>query len=292
MDAHRLFPWLVRLCWIVLPFTMGPALGAALHPHSEAVRLAAVALAWAAWAVVLVGTLVPYPLGLTALRVAAPGAAVVAVVAAATNRPSALDSALAVASALLALVVAMAPATGLLYVNGPAYPNERRYPLRPPGQVLMGPLELVWALSLGAPIVGILLLAARAWVAGAVVMVVSIPLAYALLRAMHGLSRRWVVFVPAGIVLHDPLTLVQPVLFQRAEIETLRAAPSDADALDLTMRAPGLALELTLRQTADLLLVKPGQFQGIAASASRLLVTPTRPGRVLQEAQSRHVRVG
>src|SRR2546430_1012702 len=96
MDVRRLFPWLVRLSWVILPFTVGPALGAALQPHSEPVRVAAAGLAWAGWAAALVGTLVPYPIGLTVLRVVAPASATAAVIAALTGRPSALDAALAV----------------------------------------------------------------------------------------------------------------------------------------------------------------------------------------------------
>jgi len=124
MDAPHLYPWAVRILWVVLPLTAGPAYGAALHPYSEPVRVTAVVLLWAGWAVVLVGTLVPHPIGLTALRVTAPAAVITAAAAAITNRPSALASAAAVASTLLAFAVAMAPATGLMYVNGSAIPTS------------------------------------------------------------------------------------------------------------------------------------------------------------------------
>jgi hypothetical protein len=291
MDARRLFPWLVRLCWVILPFTVGPAMGAALHPYSGPVRVTAAVLAWAAWAAVFVGTLVPYPIGLTALRSAAPAAAVVAVTAALTGRPSVLDATLAVGSTLLAVVVAFTPATGVLYVNGPAYPNERRYPLRPPGPLLLGPLQLVWAVTVGAPVIGILLLAGGAWVAGGVVLGLGSPAAYVMSQALHRLSRRWVVFVPAGLVIHDPLTLAQPVLFQRQDIEGLGPAAADSTALDLTMNAPGLALELVLRAETELQLVQRGHAQAGTVSVDRVLITPTRPGQVLAEASGRRIPV-
>jgi uncharacterized membrane protein len=287
-DLRRVFPWVLRAAWVVLPFSAGPAFGSALHPHSDAVRLTAVVLLWAGWAVVLVGTLVPWPVGLTALRVVAPVAAAAAVAAAVTDRPSTLASLVAVATTLVALVLALTPAAGRLYVNGPAYPNERRFPLAVPGPLLFGPIEVAWAVTAGAPLAGLLMLAARAWVAGAIVLVVGGPAAALLGRSLHALSRRWVVFVPAGMVLHDPLTLADPVLFEKRGIAALRPAPAESEALDLTQGALGLALELILAEKIPMVLRRGGQ----SASPDRILLTPTRPGLVMQEAQSRRLPVG
>jgi hypothetical protein len=292
MDLRRLLPWLLRVAWVALPLAAGPAYGSALHPYSEPVRLAAVVLLWAGWAVVLIGTLVPHPLGLTALRLAAPTAAAAAVAAAITNRPSTVASTAAIGITLLNLVIAVAPVTGSFYVNGAAYPNERRHLLRAPGPLLAGPLEVAWALTVGAPAAGVLLLAAQAWIAGVIVLVFGLPVAFVLGRSLHGLSRRWVVFVPAGVVVHDPLSFLDPVLFQRRVIETLRPAPADSDALDLTQRAPGLALELVLWETVPMTLVKPGRVGGESGASALLRFTPTRPGQVLREAQQRRVPVG
>ena len=103
------------------------------------------------------------------------------------------------------------------------------------------------------------------WRAG-VLVVVGVPLAAVAIRALHGLSRRWVVFVPAGVVLHDLQALVDPVLFPRTSIRRLGPAPADGDgAVDLTQGSLGLALELEL--------VEPTE---IAPPAAR----PHRAGRV------------
>ncbi len=292
MERRRLFPWLLRAAWVSLPFLAGSAFGAALHPYREPVRVVATALLWAGWTVVLIGTLVPWPIGLTALRVAAPAGAAGAIAAAITNRPSTVASLLAVAITLAVVVLALAPATGRLYVNGPAYPNERRFPLAIPAPLLLGPVEVAWAVTVGAPSAGLLLLAARAWVAGALVLAVGLPAAVILARALHSLSRRWVVFVPAGLVLHDPLALGEPVLFERQVIETLRPAPSGSDSLDLTQRAAGLALELVLVEKVPMVLTRPGQPGGQSGSSARLMFTPTRSGLVLQEASTRRLPVG
>src|ERR1700730_14122782 len=158
MELLAMLPWLLRAAWVILPVSAGPAFSAALHLHSEPVRLTAEVLLWAGWAAVLVGTLVPWPVGCAGLRLAAPAGAAAAVATAATNRPSTLASATAVATTLLALLLALTPTAGRLYANGPAYPNERRFPLAVPGALLIGPLEVAWAVTVGAPVAGILLL--------------------------------------------------------------------------------------------------------------------------------------
>lgn len=285
---ERLLPWLVRAVWASLPFTMGPALAAALDGRSRPVQAVASVLLWGTWTVVLLATLVPHPIGLTALRSAAPASLVAAVAAAAGGHGSALS----LGTAGLAVALAFLPETGALFVNGPAYPNERRLPLRVPGALLFGIIPGAWVLAVATPTAGLFLLAARRWVPGAVVLTLGLPLAATLLRSLYGLARRWVVFVPAGMVLHDPLSLTEPVLFRRQMIEALRPAPAQSESLDLTQRAPGLALELVLREEAMLMLNERGNRPGRSATVDRLLFTPTRPGAVLREAGTRRVPSG
>lgn len=269
-----MFAWLLRAAWAVLPLAAGPGLGDALDSRSDPVQTVASIGLWGVWAAVLLATLVPHPLSLTALRTAAPLALAWAVWS---------GDGLAIVSTLINAAVAFAPATGLLFVNGPAYPNERRFPLRAPGALLAGLLPMAWALAVGPLMAGTLILAAgQAW--GAAVLLVGAALAFVLFRSLHGLSRRWVVFVPAGLVLHDPMALADPVLFPRKSIEDLRLAPADTDSLDLTQRSPGLALELLLTEKIPMTLLR-----GEQGSSARLLFTPTRPGAVLAESRSRRI---
>jgi hypothetical protein len=281
MRASRSLPWAVRAAWAALPFTVGPSVAAALHECAPATRDVGSAGAWGLWALALVATLVPHPIGLTALRVAAPGA----VACAFAGRVTVLSLGGATAAAALAFL----PETGLWFVNGPAYPNERRFPLRAPGPLLLGPLELAWALIVGPVAAGALLVAGGRWALGGALLGIGAPVAAVLLRSMHGLSRRWLVFVPAGVVLHDPLSLADPVLFERRVVESLHPAPAGSDSLDLTQKAFGLALELTLREKVPMVLVTPGNRSGEAGASARLLFTPTRPGAVLAEAASRRI---
>jgi hypothetical protein len=286
LTADRLAPRALTVGWAALPFVAGPALGAALAPHGEAVSLDGAVLLWSGWAVALVATLVAHPVSLTVVRVAAP-AALAAVVAAAIDNEL---STMALAWCVLVLVNAFAPEVGRHHVNGPAYPNERRHLLRIPGALSLGPLPLAWIFAVVVPAAGSLLLTAGEPV-GVGAIVIGMGAAPFLFRSMHRLSRRWLVFVPAGVVVHDHLALADPVLFLRQSIESIAPAPSDTDATDLTVGALGLALQITLAEDTSLGRVVRGRSYGEEARATAVLVTPTRPGAVLREAADRRIRV-
>lgn len=284
-------PWPARTTWALLPLAVGPALGAALDGSSRAVALTGAVLAWGTWAKVLVAVLIPRTVTLTALRISAPLGLAVAIWAALAGPRDAVDV-VAVAWAAITAVVAFAPTTGDSFVNGSSYGDERRMPLRVPGALLLGPLPVAWAAAVVAPVGAPLLLAARQWVAGAALAVVGVPIAAVAIRALHGLARRWVVFVPAGLVLHDLNAMVDPVLFPRSSIRRLGPAPADGDgAVDLTQRALGLALELELVEATE---IAPRRTDGRVEvePVQRLLFTPTRPGALLAEAARRRIPVG
>jgi len=288
-DLSRLLPWLVRALWAALPFTVGPALAAALDGASGPVRLVASTGLWLGWAIGMIAAFVPHPISLTALRIVAPATVVVSGAAAVAGRPSAL----AVAWSTVTCAWAFAPAVGAVCVNGPAYPNERRFLLRPPGPLLKGPLPLLWAVTLAGIGSGPLVLAARRWVPGALLLLIGWPLAALLVKSMHNLSRRWAVFVPAGLVLHDPMVLFDPVLFRRQDVVALRTGRGDdATSLDVSQRALGLGLEMDLDPPTTLTFLRPGRREGDAVDTSRIHFTPTRPGAVLEEAHRRRIAAG
>lgn len=287
-SGDKLVPWLVRALWLGLPFTAGPVLAAALDAASRPVQAVTSTGLWLAWAAGLLATAVALPVSLTVLRVLAPATALVVIAAAVGGHTSAP----AIGWTAVTVAWVFAPAVGTLCVNGPAYPNERRFLLRVPGSLLFGPLALAWALAVAGIGAGPLLLAARQWVLGAIVTAIGLPLAGVLLKAMHDLSRRWLVFVPAGVVVHDPLTVVDPVLLQRPALARIGPAPKDTSAVDLSQKAPGLALELDLRDEIELALVRPGRRLGEAVTTRQVLVTPTRPGALLAEARRRRLPVG
>lgn len=288
----RLLPWVLRAGWMVIPFTAGPALAAALEPRSGPVQSTATVGLWAAWTGVVLATLVAHPLSLTAIRLGAPGAVVAALWAAATGDPGPVASVAAVATTSAVLLVALAPLTATHHVNGPAYPNERRFPLRAPAVVLAGGAPLAVTVALAGPTAPALLLASGRPVAGVVTAALGLPAAAVAARAVHALSRRWLVFVPAGLVIHDPMALADPVLFPREMVERLGPAPAGTGATDLTAGAPGLALELRLREPATIVVARRRRTALDGQQVDAVLVTPARPGAVMVEARTRRLAVG
>lgn len=284
--AHSAWP--ARVAWLVLPLFVGPSLGDALDDASRSVQLVASAGMWVIWLVVLVATLVPTTVSLTALRIAAPSAVAAAGASLAADGASA-TALVAVAAALCAALAALAPETAEAFVDGSSYGDERRLPLRVPVPLLAGPAELAWLAAVGGVCTGPLLLAARQWVPGVVALAAGVPLAVWGARVLHILARRWLVFVPTGVVVHDQLTLIDPILLPRAVVRSVGPAPADSDAADLTGGASGLALEVRLTEPVSVLPVasrgRPAELRDVSA----LLVTPSRPGRVLAEARRRRL---
>ena len=123
--------------------------------------------------------------------------------------------------------------------------------------------------------------------AGVLATVAGVGLALPAARSLHQLSRRFLVFVPGGVVVHDPMTLSDPVLLPRTGLASVGPAPADSDAEDLTMGAGGLIMELRLRAPSDLIRRRPGRAPDEAVSTAAVLVAPTRPGAFLAEARER-----
>jgi hypothetical protein len=284
----------VRVAWFALPLTVGPALAHGLRDASTPVQVVASILAWLGWGGVAVAVLVPRTVSLTALRIGAPAALAASIWATARSGDVGVAEVVAIAwTALLAAVVLFVPVVTDLFVDGSSYGPERRMALRTPAPLLLGPVELAWLLVVGGVAAGPLLLAARAWVAGAIALVLGAALMVPALHSLHQLSRRWLVFVRVGFVLHDPLSLADPVLFLRQDVQSLGPAPADAEraATDLTGRALGLALELRLQTDAAMGLVER-RNQSRNVETDRVLFTPARPGALLSEARERGIPRG
>lgn len=289
--------WALPVVWATLPLTAGPALAASLDPRSSLFRAVASIGLWALWALALAAALVPRAVTLVVVRVAFP-ASVVAVgwAALATPAPGAGDI-VALACTAAAALLALAPTTGQRFVDGSSYGPERRLPLRPPGALLLGPIELAWAAVVVGATAGPLLLAAQAWVAGAIALVVGLPAAALAARALHGLAQRCVVFVPAGLVIVDPMSLTDALLMTKATLARIGPAEAGTTARDLTAGALGLALEASF--TAPQTIVPaPGRRAPASGGlpptvdVDRVLFSPSRPGQLLAEARDRGLPVG
>jgi hypothetical protein len=285
-SAHVL-PWLLRVAWLALPFTVGAAIAGALADRSTAVQVTAAVGLWAAWAAVVVGLLVPRPASLVGLRVGA----VALVPAVAWAADSAVDWWVAGTHVAVLAAIAMSPDAGEWLVNGTAYGYERRYLLRAPAAIVAGPMELAALALPAAAFTGPLLLASHEWIVGAVALAIGAPVAVILFRALHSMTTRWGVLVPAGFVVKDHLSLPDPLLFRSSEIEVLEPALADTHALDLTAGALGRALELRQREPQHIERIRPVRRGTEPYEEHRLLFTPTRSAALLADAASRRIRV-
>ncbi|CAN5745024.1 hypothetical protein BH10ACT1_BH10ACT1_20850 [soil metagenome] len=287
---ERLGAWPARILWLALALASTGSLSDALDGRSAAVALVArigLALGWGAG---LVALLVPRSSALTAMRVLVPGGLAAALGALAAGSVADGSDVATVALAALGTAWVLTPWMGDAWVDGSSYGSERRLLLRPPALFSYLLVPVTWVLVVAGATVGPLLLAARQWVPGAVLLVLGWAAAAAGGRSLHQLSRRWVVLVPSGMVIHDPLTMPEAQLFLRRMISRLGPAPAGTTAHDLTAGAPGLALELDLNEPADLLLRTRGRDTA-TRSTSSVVFTPSRPRHLLDAAAAARIPV-
>ncbi len=282
--------WCARLTWVLLPVSAGTALSDALSGWSTAPARVATVLLWAAWAVGLMALLAPRPWGLTALRVVAPAAVIVTILAAAGT--SAGVAVLAVSSSVVAAAFALSASVAQAAANAMAYGDEIRFPLHIPLSLFLGPVPLAVLLIAAGASTGPLLLADGHYIAGVVATVVGLPIAAALARSLHSLSQRFVVIVPAGLVVVDPLTLVDPVLMRREQILAVRHLKKAADGGGLDLRLG------TLPGTIQLSLHEPqsfgrrrGRHDSEMVDTDVVLVSTVRAGALVQAAGARRIAI-
>ena len=287
--------WLLRVAWLSLPLTAGPAASASVASWTSASRIAAEVLLWLAWAVGLLATLAPRPLMLTALRTIAPTFFVLAIAAAVDGRPSTGAAVGAVVATAIAALLGSTHDVAIASANAAAYGDELRYPLRVPPALFLGPLPLARALVAAGLSAPVLLFTEARVVLGALTTVVGAMLVLVLGRALHGLSRRWVVLVPAGLVVVDPLTLSDPVLFLRERIVALTPLPpgrAPDDATDLRLGAALGSLVLRFDEPAEIGRLTRARRGVEMVQTAGICVAAVRRDELLRRASERRLRVG
>jgi hypothetical protein len=281
----------MRLLWISLPFTAGQAMSSALDTTSSAFQNTAGVGLWVCWAVGMTAALIPHTLSLTPLRILAP-ASFAATVWAAIDHGATSWAVVGMSLSALAALVSLTPQIGAHYVDASSYGDERRVPLKPPGMLLLGPIPLAWLVVVVGLAAGPLLLAAKTWIGGAIAVAIGFPAAAFAARSLHRLVRRWLVFVPAGLVVHDHMSLADPVLFKRSAITGFGPALVDSGARDLSQGALGLALQVSLRTTVQLAWKTNALAEPTAEELTAVIISPSQPGSVLREAAGRRIPVG
>ena len=281
--------WALRALWFLLPLTVGQAASDAVASADHAVPFVMTAGLWVLWALGMVATMVPIPVTLTTIRVMAPGTLPLAIWATIDTEASPV-SILAVAHCVALVVVALSSLVGDRFVDGSSYGDERRMLLRPPSQAGYLLVPVMTGLMIASVATGPLLLANQQWIIGGIALVLGIALLAVGARALHQLTQRWIIFVPAGMVLHDLMTMTEPVLFRRTAIERLGAAIDGTPARDLTNNAAGLLLECELTDPAPLgLRDADDPANATLTDVRRFLFCPSRPGELLNEAERRNI---
>lgn len=230
---------------------------------------------WVLWFTATIAVLVPSPISATATRIITPLAVVVA---------AAVASPVALFAAILAAIVVRSGVFVDHMVQGGAYGDETRFALRTPLPYL-APALIGWLILVGTLVGGTVLTAARQWAAGVPLTIVGVLAAPVLVRRLHRLSRRWLVLVPAGLVIHDHLALAETVMSPRSKIASMRVVDATTDAADLTGGALGARLAVELRE-ADKVIVSAITARLLGSSEAlhvrTFAVAPRRLGAVRQ----------
>ena len=127
----------------------------------------------------------------------------------------------------------------------------------------------------------------HSWLVAAALAVVSGGLKLLVLSRMQRLSNRWLVVVPAGLVVHDPLVLGETLMVQRNNVRSVALALEDTEAADLTGPAAGTAIEVVLHEMVTAVFPSSAAHPtGRAVHMASFLVSPSRPGRALRALQT------
>ncbi len=279
-----------RALWLLVGLTAWLAAAEALRGRAGAAAVVVEVEGLVVFGATLAALVVPSSVSLTVVRMAAPLAVAAAVVALVAGAGPARGVAFLGVAAVNALVIGGGD-VGEAFAQASAYGDERRYPLRPPVAYLL-PVVVAWTLWAAALVGGAVLLAAQRWVLGGLSTLLAVASAWPLGLRCHRLSRRWLVIVPAGVVLHDHLVLAETLLVQRAQLARLGLALADTRSADLTGPAAGHAIDIAVSDTVKVAFAGTRTDAiGRAIHARSFLVAPTRPGRALAEAKARNMPV-
>jgi hypothetical protein len=213
-------------------------------------------VAWIIWAVVAIGTWILHPVSLTTIRCLAPIVVFYSAVYALSESLSSLNIAV-VTCGIISLMLMFTADYGSVHVQAGAYGNERRFLLRIPAPVVL-PTLITWALF--ATILVVLENAAQSenYVLGIPLVLALIAMIWKFAPQMHRLSKRWLVRVPAGWVVHDDLLLAENLLVRSHNLVAINFALADSDALDLSGMTRGVPIQISLREMTDVRLSQLG----------------------------------
>ena len=232
--------WPIRVLWIAF----------ALAPNGFGI------VAWNLWAVVAIGTWIHHPISLTTVRCLAPIVVFYSAVYALSESLNSLNIAV-VTCGIISLMLMFTADYGSAHVQAGAYGNERRFLLRIPAPVVL-PTLITWAVFATVLVVLENAVQSENYVLGIPLLLALIAMSWKFAPQMHRLSKRWLVRVPAGWVVHDDLMLAENLLIRSHNLVAINFALADSDALDLSGMTRGVPIQISLREMTDVRLSQLG----------------------------------
>lgn len=272
---------LLRVSIGCLPF-IGAGVGELLDDRSASVQITGTTVAWVVWGAVVIASFISHPITLTVLRIGTPVVAAFIVFIAVTQGSSG-SQIIGAAVGVAILLLSFSAEIGGIYVQASAYGDEKRFALRPP-VVLIAPV-LLSVLIADLSILGLpMLVAAKNWAVAIIALIGFFISVKYLLPRIHLLSRRWLVFVPAGIVVHDEIVLSINLMIRKQDLLQMQLARDNSAAADLSALTWGVPIELSFNKPLDVSLTAIGAKHLKAVSAihaQSVLIAASRPGSVL-----------
>ena len=255
-DARNITVWMVRIAWVLLALVPVP-IGDAVAASGRTAQVVFTLTAWLVWAVGVGAVAWLSPVSLTAIRSLAP-LAVVGLVVATLSRPGIAEAAVlwplvAVALGVVAAFGAFLPDYAAAHVQASAYGAEIRLPLRVPVPQI-APMVLAWVLAVGSVAAFLFALAGEVWWLAACFVAVAGLFVWVAATRLHRFARRWLVLVPAGVVVHDHLLLAETFMVKASAVTSVRIAESPGEALDLSGVTRGALLLVSMREAENLAL--------------------------------------
>lgn len=275
LQIPTILTWSTRLGWVATAVALSQAI------DGLNAGLTVTISTWLLWVAGAVAVFVGSPLTLTLARTTLPLSIPAAVLVLIAGANVTLGTIGLIAS-LVASYSVFTAEVGQRWVQFAAYGAERRFPLRPPLGFAL-PAVVLWVLV--AVLASYAVVSAEGSQAALAVALGAIAVALGGLGSSrwHRLSCRWLVLVPAGVVIHDPLVLMETAMWRSHVVSGATLAPEDTEAADLTGPATGPALEISLRSSETVVLAAgrktPG---GRAIHLTAALVAPSRPGVALE----------
>ena len=282
--------YVFRLAWIPIPLLGYGVFGSALDEKSVSLQVTVSLSLWILWSVILLISLIPSASLLTLYRVVVPISVVAAIWGCIKAEMNASSILLLFCSAM-SLSISLLPSIGFWFINGSAYGDEVRIPLRAPGPLLLGPVPLAWTVVASNLIFSVILLSSQNYVSGFIVVTIGSSLSYFSCRSLSALSQRWLVFVPAGIVLHDNMVLADPFLIRKSMIKGISPALASTTGLDLTMSSIGMSLEVELYEPAGFSLQMNPLAPPEVNEVTSFLVSPSLLSTTLEQALARNIAI-